>query len=128
MIEETSIWYIQLVGDLSSYKLAKYVSSTSEELTDKTTNAKVGLLRMGELLADQNNARYNSGDGNTNFNFNYWLITPRNSYTLRNVNANGGSSYNSPSVSYGIRPALNLKENVIITGGDGTKNNPFQLS
>ncbi len=127
MIEETSIWYIQLVGDLSSYKLAKYVSSTSEELTDKTTNAKVGLLRMGELLADQNNARYNSGDGNTNFNFNYWLITPRNSYTLRNVNANGGSSYNSPSVSYGIRPALNLKENVIITGGDGTKNNPFQI-
>ena len=27
----------------------------------------------------------------------------------------------------GIKPALNLKQNVIITSGDGTKNNPFTL-
>ena len=32
-----------------------------------------------------------------------------------------------PSSEKGIKPALNLKSNVIITGGDGTINNPFTL-
>ena len=38
------------------------------------------------------------------------------------ANSNGYSS------KYGIKPAMNLKENVIITGGTGTKNDPFQIS
>ena len=28
----------------------------------------------------------------------------------------------------GVRPSLNIKSNVVITGGDGTKENPFTLS
>ena len=28
---------------------------------------------------------------------------------------------------FAIKPALNLKSNVIITSGDGTKENPFEL-
>ena len=27
----------------------------------------------------------------------------------------------------GIKPAMNLKSNVVITGGDGTKTNPFTI-
>ena len=29
---------------------------------------------------------------------------------------------------YGIRPFMNLKANIIITGGEGTKENPFYIT
>ena len=60
----------------------------------------------------------------------YWTLTPEYSsskvFRVRNHGAINSSIPNSYPL--GIKPALNLKENVIITSGDGTKNNPFQLS
>ena len=39
-----------------------------------------------------------------------------------------GTINNSVSTnSLGIKPTMNLKSNVVITGGDGTKNNPFTV-
>ena len=46
---------------------------------------------------------------------------------MRYVSNVGNAYYNSPSYEYGIKPALNLKANVIITSGDGTKENPFEI-
>ena len=60
-------------------------------------------------------------------NITNWTLTPFNSLNLRDVGDSGNSYYNSSSVSIGVKPSLNLKSNVIITGGDGTKNNPFTL-
>ena len=40
---------------------------------------------------------------------------------------NGYGSYYIPTYSRGSRPSMNLKSNVIITGGDGTKSNPFRI-
>ena len=120
MIENSTTWYLGTVRYGSSYKLAKYQSATSSALTDSTTTAKIGLLRMGELMAGQFDTKTN--------NTAYWLITP---YTSSNIySATTGGRYsstvalNDPS---GIRPAMNLKSNVVITGGDGTKNNPFTI-
>ena len=59
----------------------------------------------------------------------YWTLTPYSSFNVRFVNYNG-YYYNgdSPSsYSYGVRPSVNLKTNVVITGGTGTKSDPFTI-
>ncbi len=119
MIEDNATWYLGTVGD-ANYKLAKYQDVTGSNLTAATTTAKVGLLRLGELMAGQFDKYSN--------NFNYWILTPDISLYGHGVGNNGYVSNNSPTDSYGSRPSMNLKSNVIITGGDGTKNNPFTLS
>ena len=89
-------------------------------LTSSTTNAKVGLLRMGELMTGQFD-RYSN-------NIIYWTLTPHSSSSVRNVNDYGSASFNGPSDAYGARPSMNLKSNVQITSGTGTKSDPFILT
>ena len=118
MIEDSTIWHLGTVGEGTSYKLAKYID-TSMLGYATSTDARVGLLRLGELMSGQFEM-YNN-------NITYWTLTPFTSYSMRNVN---DSSYGGSIIMsdvYGIKPSLNLKSNVIITGGDGTKNDPFTL-
>ena len=121
MIEDSTTYYLGTVDSGASYKLAKY---KDEEMTEYSTtaNAKVGLLRMGELMAGQFN-RYEN-------NATYWILTPHNSASVRSVNNYSiANYYYSPSNDFNaVHPSLNLKSNVIITSGDGTLQNPFQLS
>ena len=120
MIEDSTTWYLGTVGNGTSYKLAKYADTSMAGYT-KSTDAKIGLLRMGELMSGQFD-RY----GN---NTNYWTLTPYSSSSVRYVPTGGNANRYSPSSnSLGARPSMNLKSNVVITGGDGTKNNPFTLS
>ena len=75
---------------------------------------------MGELMAGQFDRYGNNTD--------YWTITPYSTSRVRYVsNRSGDANSNRPSYAYGVRPSMNLKSNVIITGGDGTKNNPFTI-
>ena len=60
-------------------------------------------------------------------NTTYWTMTPYNSSNVRNVYYYGSSDNSSPANSYGFSPSMNLKQNVVITGGDGTKKNPFTV-
>ena len=118
MIEDNTTWYLGTVGSGVSYRLAKYKDvSMSEYATN--TNAKVGLLRFGELMAGQFDRSEN--------NVNYWTLTPYSTSHVRYVGSNGAASFNYPDRANDVYPALNLKSNVIITGGDGTKNSPFTL-
>ena len=56
----------------------------------------------------------------------HWTLTPHTpNSAVRYVQEVGRGYYGSYQVPRGIRPALNLKSNVVITSGDGTKNNPF---
>ena len=57
MIEDNTTWYLGTVGSGANYKLAKYQDATSNSLITTTATAKVGLLRLGELMAGQ----YQSG-------------------------------------------------------------------
>lgn len=118
MIENSTIWYLGTIGDGDSYKLAKY---TDENMTGyaKMTDAKVGLLRIGELMAGQ----FDGYENNTA----YWTITPTSTTVMRRIGQYGSSFNVSPTTTNAIKPTLNLKSNVIITSGDGTKNNPFTL-
>lgn len=89
-------------------------------LTSSTSNSTVGLLRLGELMSGQ----FDKASNNTN----YWTLTPYSASIVRNVNSNSDSNSNSPSNTYAIKPAFNLKSNVIITNGTGTLNDPFNIS
>ena len=121
MIEASTTWYLGTVGSGTSYKLAKY-ADTSMAGYSTTTDARVGLLRFGELMSGQFD-RYGNNTA-------YWFLTPYSSYYVRFVNVIGDGSHNSsPSdSSYGARPSMNLKSNVQITSGAGTKSDPFVLA
>ena len=119
MIEDNTTWYLGTVGSGTNYKLAKYQDTTRSNLTTSTTTAKVGLLRLGELMAGKFAGKFNTTT--------YWILTPYDTSSVRLVsNDNGADSY-SPTDSYGSRPSMNLKSNVIITGGKGTAREPFTI-
>ena len=124
MIEDSTTWYIGTVSSGTSYKLAKYTDETGNTLTSSTTTAKVGLLRLGELMSGQ----FDIDDNNKN----YWLLTPGDSsyvYVSRYSGdyLAGGTFHPNNSTLIGVKPSLNLKSNVVITSGDGTLNSPFTL-
>ena len=118
MIEDSTTWYLGTVNGGESYKLSKYKDTNMTETTT-STEAKVGLLRYGELMASQFT--------NYNNNIKYGLLTKALGERIRSITIHGDATYNL-SVTYSIKPSLNLKSNVIITGGSGTKSDPFVLS
>ncbi len=118
MIEDNTTWYLGIVGNGASYKLAKYTDINMSEYAT-STDAKVGLLRLGELMEGQ----FNEYSKNTN----YWILTPTNSNLLRYINRLANLYENDSMSIYSIKPSLNLKSNIIITDGDGTIQNPFKL-
>ena len=113
--------YLGMVGSGESYKLTKYTDVAGNTLTSRTSSSKVGLLRLGELMAGQFDIYSNNTD--------YRLLTTYISSNLFGAVLDIGEIISDSPVNtrYGVRPSLNLKSNVIITGGDGTKNNPFTL-
>ena len=120
MIEDNTTWYLGTVDYGTNYKLAKYQDATGSNLTTATTTAKVGLLRLGELMAGQFD-KYGS-------NTVYWTLTPYSSSYVRNVGGDGDGTSNNPTNSSGSRPSMNLKSTVKIVSGTGTKLNPFVIS
>ena len=122
MIEDNTTWYLGTVGSGSSYsyKNAKYTDASGTAITSNIAEAKVGLLRFGELMSGQFD-RY----GN---NTHYWTLTPYSSANVRYVITYGNANYGSPSgISRGVQPSVNLKSNVQIINGDGTLNSPFEI-
>ena len=120
MIEPSTTWYLGTVGTGTSYKLAKYADINMSSTTSSTTEARVGLLRLGELMSGQ----FDRNGNNTT----YWTLTPYSTSRVRYVSNYGSANRDSPSTTYGTRPSMNLKSSVVITGGSGTKSDPFVLS
>ena len=120
MIDDNTTWYLGTVGGGESYKLAKYKDTNMSGYVT-TTNAKVGLLRYGELMSGQFKD-YTIGN-NTN---NYWLLTKFNELNTWYTVDYGSTSYATDSAR-GVKPSLTLKSNVIITSGTGLKDDPFIL-
>ena len=119
MIEDSTTWYIGTVGSGTSYKLAKYTDTNMSGYAT-STDAKVGLLRMGELMAGQ----FDRNDNNTI----YWTLTLYSSFGVRIVYDYCTADSRNPSIANGVRPAMNLKSNVQITSGTGTESDPFVLT
>ena len=120
MIEDSTTWYLGTVESGTSYKLAKYTNATDNILTSSTTTTKVGLLRLGELMAGQFDRYSNNED--------YWTLTPYSSSDVRRVYNYGSANDINPSNANGVRPSMNLKSSVQITSGTGTESDPFVLT
>lgn len=118
MIEDNTTWYLGKFD--SNYKFTKYSNIENNILVSDITTAKIGLLRVGELLSGQFDTYHNS--------YNTWSLTPLNDSYVRRIGYNGDVYYCMPNELVAVRPAMNLKSNVVITGGDGTKNNPFTVN
>ena len=122
MIEDNTTWYLGTVGRSDSYKLAKYTDTNMSGYAT-STNSKVGLLRFGELMAGQFNS-YKK-------NMFYWTLTPMattSMTSMRSIYNTSNANLTVLSDMIGIRPSLNLKSNVVITGGLGTKEQPFEIA
>ena len=129
MIEDSTTWYLGTVGSSDSYKLAKYTDTNMSSTVSTTTNAKVGLLRFGELMAGQFERAVVKGSySNTWLTTNYWTLTPYSSSIVRNVTYYGRASDNTSIYAGGVRPSINLKSSVQITSGTGVKSDPFVIS
>ncbi len=119
MIEDDTTWYLGIIGRNTNYKLAKYTNTSATTLTSSVANSKIGLLRYGELMTGQ----FETSDSNND----YWILSPYSTSKSRSITYNSSGDNCSPGTSLGIKPVMNLKENVIITSGDGSRNNPFQI-
>ncbi len=127
MIEDSTTWYLGTVDVATSYKLAKYTDETT--LTSSTTTSKIGLLRIGELMSGQFERYSVKGESSSSgLTTTYWTLTPNSMGSIRCVSYDGSAVDNISSNMRGIRPSLNLKSNVIITNGIGTKEDPFEIS
>ena len=120
MIQDNAMLYLGTLSEGENDKLAKYQDITENILITNTYVAKIGLLRIGELMTGQFNQYRN--------NKTYWTITSNNDSNVCNIGSHGNGHGDSSTNSNGIKPAMILKQNVVITGGDGTMNSPFTLS
>ena len=117
--------------DYGTYYLGKWRTGRDYNFvyTNAYTNGygveqyKVGLLMYGEMLAGNNNE--SSTDSHTNF-----LISPyEGDAFITRVSAMGYIHlYYSGFPYFVVKPTLNLKPNVKIVSGDGTLNNPYEIS
>ena len=123
------------LGNLRDYKKfivtdAKWnaTMTTSSSKPPETTIVEdaVGLLNYYEYVTSYRGA--SSSTGYLNNGLHWWTLTPYSSSYVRCVSSNGSGSNHSPSSdSFGVRPSVNLKSNVQITSGTGTKTDPFTI-
>ena len=108
------------------------------------TTAKVGLMYPSDYGYSVTNANcshtstnlrsYNSSScGGKAWLLKYgyeWTNSPYSggSNSVFSVGTNAYLDYSRANYGYGVRPVLYLKSNVYVTGGDGSINNPYQLS
>lgn|GEM_PF-2867828 len=103
----------------TSYRLIKYTDTTMNEESTNYVESESGLLRVGELMAGQ----FDTINNNTE----YWLLNSTNSYVY-NVETDGRLNVATPAnAKYGIKPAIFIRPYAVITGGTGTKTDPFTI-
>ena len=120
-------YYIKVMSSVFYKNFLCNTNNTTETTKDcvKTTSiwnsGYVGLPRYGEMFASQQGNGYNSSST-------IWLITPYSSSNVWSVSSLGHAGSSNPSNTFGVRPSINLKSNIVITGGSGTKSNPFTIA
>ena len=97
------------------------VTTKDCEKTTSTWTGLVGLPRYGEMFASQQGSGWSSSSA-------MWLMNPYSDSFVWLVAYRCNGHYISASDTLGGRPSINLKSNIKITGGNGTKENPFEIS
>ena len=108
-----------------------YTVSLNEESPTRSIQATVGLIRIGEMLSSQSSSILTNGYINERSNSNaanYWTMTPAtDSFDVWYVRTVSKSQTCGTSFQSGIRPVIVIKSDVIVTGGNGTWSNPYQI-
>ncbi len=96
-------------------------------------NAKVGLLRMGEMLSGYS-ATMLTKNYTTEYSIkglkSYWIINKvrEDAYKIindgRTVDSNPSAKYNADT---SIRPVIKVKNEIKVMGGNGTWDNPYEI-
>ena len=122
-----STYYMPIVSIWTSYKKALCATASNTVTTKnckKTTSTWIGLVglpRYGEMFASQQGSGYSSSS-------NIGLMNPSHPLEVRGVNSSGCGSNIELTGAFAVRPSINLKSSIKITGGKGTRNNPFEIS
>ena len=119
------------------------LSSSIEDENSKKWNGKVALITASEYIRSNSNQ---SSCGNMNqvynsttcknttwmFNYTYWWTSTRitgNTSGVFYVISPGSVGYTYANIAYiTVRPSVYLSSDIKITGGDGSQNNPYQIS
>ena len=119
MKEKSNSYKNTVCSTVSSSVSVRECIANGEVVSNKSNTDYVGLLRVGEMFASKNRSTYSSSS-------NMWLITPYSSYKVSYVDDYGrlGSDYAYTNPS-GARPTINLKSEIVIKSGSGTKQDPF---
>ena len=118
-------WYQNEFDLGDSYRL-----SLEENNPTRSINATVGLIRIGEMLANQSISIFTNGytTSTDSSGENYWAMTPYTSSSLAwCVDYTGYAYSHSVSNTYGLRAVIVVTADVTITGGNGTWSNPYQI-
>ena len=122
-------------------------SSMSKQIQDENSrkwNGKVALVTVSEYIrSNSNQASCGTFDLNEDnfmscqnttwmFNYTYWWTSTRitgNTSGVFYVISPGSVGYTYANIAYiTVRPSVYLSSDIKITGGDGSQNNPYQIS
>ncbi|MBP3461506.1 MAG: prepilin-type N-terminal cleavage/methylation domain-containing protein [Bacilli bacterium] len=132
---------LRWLGLLNSNKIVKTMYYQGDEIEEgfsyinslaKTNgiSTKVGLIRMGEILSGQSSTILTQNYTTTSNNiFYYWTM---NKYTNESkkawrVYSNGFGMQHSVYNGNGVRPVIKVKNDLTISNGNGTWNNPYEI-
>ncbi|MCI5701179.1 MAG: DUF6273 domain-containing protein, partial [Erysipelotrichaceae bacterium] len=127
IIVEDSTWNITNSNASSNSAISTKLPETT--LINNSTigkNTPVGLLNSYEYYLSYKNTSY--GSGYLNVGYYWWLLNPYSSSYVWNVLSNGYAFNYFPSNANGVRPSINLKSNIQLSGGSGTKDDPYTIS
>ena len=114
----------------STWDYTTYASATATRATPSAyvENEKIGLLTIYEFM--MTGGTTNSATTKTFLNSGYywWTMSPKtDGSNVWFVYSSGRANNVSPTSGYGVRPSVNLKSNIQIMGGSGTKSNPYVI-
>ena len=127
IIVEDSTWNITNSNAISNSAIRTKLPETT--LINNSTigkNTPVGLLNSYEYYLSYKNT--SSGSGYLNIDYYWWLLNPYSSSRVWNVYSRGNADFDNPSNTKGVRPSINLKSNIQLSGGSGTKDDPYTIS
>ncbi len=123
-------YYLGQSGNNQSYKTSICENNVDNLLkttslcqkTNKTWYGFIGLPRTGEMFSSQ------LGDGYIYLK-DMWILTSPSDTKVWFVSYNGTLAFGDPTSWLAVaRPSINLKSNIIVTRGYGTKERPYELS
>ena len=114
------------------------ISTPSDNIPRTNTwDGKIALMYLSDYGYASTDTTCRSGLGSTNcknenwlFNSKYqWTLSPSSgrAYNVFYVYSGGNVSGDPANGTYGVRPVLFLKSNVVIAGGTGEKDSPYRL-